>query len=237
MYYLIYKITNSINGKYYIGKHQTTDINDEYYGSGVALRRAIRKHGKKSFIKEILFECSTIDEMNQRELAIVNLNMVNDPMCYNMAEGGKGGFSYINNNALNLGSNNPMVRFPKSKQKQTLAMMDTRSKNKPKYDAISKENLKKAVIKNTGCNRPEHSAIMKHKSVFIERWKNKEEMRDLLSSTFEVTSPIGKTFTTNRLQDFCEQNRLTYVSIWKSSKTNLPIKKGKSKGWICKKIQ
>lgn len=39
MYYTIYKTTNLINGKYYIGKHQTENIYDNYYGSGVALEK------------------------------------------------------------------------------------------------------------------------------------------------------------------------------------------------------
>jgi hypothetical protein len=46
MNYLIYKITNIVNDKIYIGKHQTENINDTYFGSGVALERAIKKYGK-----------------------------------------------------------------------------------------------------------------------------------------------------------------------------------------------
>ena len=37
MFYTIYKITNKINGKIYIGKHQTKDPYDLYYGSGKAI--------------------------------------------------------------------------------------------------------------------------------------------------------------------------------------------------------
>jgi hypothetical protein len=31
--YIIYKITNKINNKFYIGKHETFDINDNYMAS------------------------------------------------------------------------------------------------------------------------------------------------------------------------------------------------------------
>jgi hypothetical protein len=55
-YYTIYKTTNLINGKIYIGKHETSDLNDTYMGSGKVLMNAIKKYGKDSFKKEILFK-------------------------------------------------------------------------------------------------------------------------------------------------------------------------------------
>lgn len=48
----IYKITNILNGKIYIGKDEFS--NSEYFGSGKLIKRAIIKYGKKNFIKEIL---------------------------------------------------------------------------------------------------------------------------------------------------------------------------------------
>jgi hypothetical protein len=55
MYYLIYKITNLINNKIYIGKHITKDKNDDYMGSGKLITRAIEKYGLENFKKEIIF--------------------------------------------------------------------------------------------------------------------------------------------------------------------------------------
>ena len=42
-HYLVYKTTNLVNGKIYIGKHETNDINDGYLGSGNLIRLAIKK--------------------------------------------------------------------------------------------------------------------------------------------------------------------------------------------------
>ena len=96
--YIIYKITNTINGKTYIGKHQTTDINDSYLGSGKLLLYAISKYGRENFRKEILFVFDTADKMNNKEKELVNEQYVNDPNTYNLKVGGDGGWDHINNN-------------------------------------------------------------------------------------------------------------------------------------------
>ena len=67
MFYTVYKITNLINGKFYIGKHQTKDLHDDYMGSGHLIKKAIRKYGKENFIKEYLGVYNTEKEMNIAE--------------------------------------------------------------------------------------------------------------------------------------------------------------------------
>ena len=49
---IVYCITNKINGKKYIGSDSKD--NSEYYGSGVYIKKSIKKYGKENFIKEIL---------------------------------------------------------------------------------------------------------------------------------------------------------------------------------------
>lgn len=91
MRYTVYKTTNRLNGKYYIGKHQTEEPNDRYLGSGRAILNAIKAHGRSNFEKEVLFEFDSEAEMNAKEKEMVNEALVADPMSYNMAVGGEGG--------------------------------------------------------------------------------------------------------------------------------------------------
>lgn len=91
MHYTIYKVTNTINNKIYIGKHQTKNLEDSYLGSGKALCAAIKLYGKEFFTKEIMFIFETEEEMNAKEKELIDENFVNSYDTYNMGIGGEGG--------------------------------------------------------------------------------------------------------------------------------------------------
>jgi hypothetical protein len=88
--FLVYQITNIINGKTYIGAHATHDVNDGYMGSGFLIRNAIKKHGVQNFVKTILHECASIDEMYTKERDIVTPEFVARRDTYNVKVGGLG---------------------------------------------------------------------------------------------------------------------------------------------------
>lgn len=99
--YTVYKTTNTVNGKFYIGMHKTEHPNDNYLGSGKILAKAIQKYGAQNFSKIVLHTYETLEEAALREKELVDPN---DPLCYNIKQGGRGGFDYINSNGLNLTS-------------------------------------------------------------------------------------------------------------------------------------
>jgi len=92
-YHFIYKTTNQLNGKYYIGMHSTSNLKDGYVGSGTRLKRAIKKYGIKNFKFEILEYCDTRELLVEREKRIVNIDLLNDELCLNLVCGGIGGFT------------------------------------------------------------------------------------------------------------------------------------------------
>jgi hypothetical protein len=96
VYYTIYQINNLVNGKIYIGKHITSDLDDDYMGSGKHLRRAIAKYGIENFQKDILFVFDNEADMNTKEAELVTAEFVLEDTNYNLCVGGQGGFSYIN---------------------------------------------------------------------------------------------------------------------------------------------
>lgn len=93
-YNYIYLITNKINGKIYIGKHSTNNLNDNYMGSGVLLRIAKQKYGIKNFTKEYLAFCDTEETLNYLEKFYIKKYKAKE-VGYNISEGGDGGALFI----------------------------------------------------------------------------------------------------------------------------------------------
>ena len=85
---VIYKITNTINGKFYIG--QDFYDNPKYFGSGKLIIMAIKKYGIENFTKEILEYCVDEKHLDEREIFwIKELNATNRKIAYNICEGGR----------------------------------------------------------------------------------------------------------------------------------------------------
>lgn len=87
---VIYMTTNLINGKKYIGRDSKNNPN--YLGSGIQLKRSIKKHGRNNFEKKILEVCVSNEELIQREEYWLNYyDAANDPMFYNSTNLSTGG--------------------------------------------------------------------------------------------------------------------------------------------------
>lgn len=93
MYGYIYKTTNLLNNKIYVGQKKSEKfLGDEYKGSGVALLNAIAKYDKDNFKTTLLETCSNKEELNEKEIFwIKELNSTSSDIGYNLIDGGNGG--------------------------------------------------------------------------------------------------------------------------------------------------
>lgn len=96
--FYIYRITNTLNQKTYIGKRLSRVLNpdeDNYMGSGILLKEAYKKYGITNFKKEILFsELCSKEKINLLEKEYIKKEKELGHGEYNIAKGGDGGQTY-----------------------------------------------------------------------------------------------------------------------------------------------
>lgn len=87
----IYKTTNLLNGKIYVGQ-TSKNLDTDYLGSGKVLIKAVKKYGKSAFKREIIEECVSKEQMNEREKYWIQyFDSINRNKGYNVSIGGEGG--------------------------------------------------------------------------------------------------------------------------------------------------
>lgn len=102
MFYTVYKVTNLVNGKIYVGLHVTKNLDDEYLGSGKQIQSAVKKYGRENFKREYIKICETPEEMYALETTIVNEEFVKRTDTYNMKTGGIGGWDHWNGSEAHI---------------------------------------------------------------------------------------------------------------------------------------
>lgn len=138
----IYKITNKLNNKIYIGKREKPYFDKNYWGSGKYLINAYKKYGKENFIREIICWCPTKEILWEKEkYYIKKYNTQDKNIGYNIGRGGEGGQPHtLEWREKHSGAGNGRYGKPVS--------LETRQK-------ISEKNLGRGLgVKNPNKGRP-----------------------------------------------------------------------------------
>jgi group I intron endonuclease len=93
MYGYVYKTTNLINNKIYVGQHEG-EFTSTYKGSGRYFRNALNKYGSDNFSVKVLEYCDDANTLNEREIYWIAYYKDHGFIMYNISKGGDGGDTY-----------------------------------------------------------------------------------------------------------------------------------------------
>jgi hypothetical protein len=156
MKFYIYKITNLVNGKIYIGAHEG-ELDDGYFGSGKLILAAIKKYGKQNFSKEILERCSSREALFIREAEIVTEHFIKSEDNYNLVPGGSGGSI--------LSNRKPFTEMHSSETKKRIS-------DSLKGRVVSNETRKRLSENNWARTNPEAQRLSAKKAAASRKtWK------------------------------------------------------------------
>lgn len=211
-YHFIYKTTNLLNEKFYVGMHSTDNLEDGYIGSGKRLRYSINKHGHSNHKFEILEFLPSREELKKREAEVVNEELLTNPLCMNLKFGGEGGWDHI------------VISDDELKKRQINGGQSFRQKlqNDPAFAKVHSNKVSKnnSLRKSKGFKQFGDKPILGFTGK-VHSEETKEKMRKS-KNVGEANSQFGKCWIFN---DFEKRNMKIYIED-----LDLWLKDGWSKG-------
>jgi len=200
MYGYIYRTTNKINGKIYIGQCHG-DFDPKYLGSGNLIQLAIRKYGKDSFSVDLLFEATDQDSMDSKEIETIKNHREchGRDMLYNIANGGlghSGPFTEEHLKNIGIANRNPeklaimsSILKGRTYSPETIKRMSLAKKGKKATEET------KAKMREALANRPPPSEETKRK--LADTWRKRKQAFELAKKD-NPSITIHEFRTTNR---------------------------------------
>ena len=243
-YMIIYKVTNEENGKVYIGQtiRSLSKRQDDHYRSSNSchFHHALKLYDRDCFVWEIIEECSSVQEMNDREKYFIQyFDSFNNG--YNKTLGGEG-------------RRGPYPESGKQKQREInlgkTHTEETKRKisEKLKGRKFSEEHRRKLSENHNGgvefhteeTKRKISERQMGEKNQFFGK-THTEETKQLIrekmigdnsprAKSYIITTPLGEELRIKGLRAFCREHGLTH-------NTMSAVAKGKQKhhkGYKCK---
>lgn len=206
----IYKITNTINGKTYIGKTgasfgdrwdcHRSQLNGGYHDNG-HLQSAWKKYGQDAFEFSVLAEVTDVTLLNDLEKYFIKLYR-DQGLCYNILDGGDGGFML----GCHLSEEAKKRIGEKNRANMTGRKLSEETKKK------MSESQKKRYSEWTDADRAEYG---KRVSEYASGYKWNQESRERFSR-LQQTKPNGATLSVDdvhRIRYLSEQENKTYREI------------------------
>jgi len=205
-YHFLYKTTNIVTSKYYIGVHTTSNIDDGYLGSGVVIKRSIAKYGVNNHVRECIQFFDTREECLAAEKEFITESLLSDSMCMNLRQGGRGGFTAAQQRLNNV----------KSQQKQ-------KQLRETDPDWMQHRTAKQsATCKQQYANNERPVNVRPH---VVGEYKHTDVVRDKISNAVrgkragKGNSQFGKMWITNGESNLKIQKTDVVPEGWKPGRT------------------
>lgn len=151
---IIYKITNKINRKSYIGqtvRPLKRRFSEHKISKACALlSNAMKKYGVDNFEIKILVHCKTLKEMNYRESYYIKLFKTLSPFGYNLKSGGSNSFHSMESKKKNSLGHIGLKHSEETKKKMALIqsginnpMFGLKGTNHPRFGIRHTEEVKR----------------------------------------------------------------------------------------------
>ena len=187
-YHYLYKTTNLINNKFYVGMHSTNDLNDGYLGSGTHLRRSIRKYGKEKFVLVFLEFFDTREILIEKEKELVDKDFIKDPLCMNLRIGGTCAPESNYGTKRSEASKLKMSQWVRTEE-QCKKMSDNWWNSEKRNTQEWKDNLGKAWIGKTHTDESKIKMSNSHKGKFHSE-ESKIKMSKTAKGKISFTKPV-----------------------------------------------
>lgn len=140
----IYITTNNINGKQYVGSHNGNK--NKYFGSGLLIKKAIKKYGIINFNRKILKECNSIREARLLEKFYISKYNTIQPAGYNISPTGGLTLYGCHSNLTKLKIGNSLRGKKRTAEQKKLMSEKAKLRKKPNNFKVFSEKEKLTII-------------------------------------------------------------------------------------------
>ena len=233
----IYRITNTINGKVYIGLDGGSEFINKRWknhlsaarnsSSTMAIHRAMRKHGIDNFVYEILEHHQDHESLKNAEISQITVHQSNDfAFGYNRTQGG-------DNNWWHNASENHKQRAKAAIGSSIKNFWKELSEKDRAFHSKKRTEIQKLIYTRDRQERMQQGKYSLDPTVLHQKYKKAgEATARVLAKEFEVTDPHGKKFRITNLRKFCRENDLSVENM-------RAVSKGKTrshKNWVCASV-